>query len=87
LQGAQYSAARLPDSKLNLSYNDLPSTAIDQKGTMKACEVAEDKKKKKKRAMLGTTGGSSSGTPPKYRMVYMPPAGQPRRPSQSWGNR
>jgi hypothetical protein len=32
---------------LNLSYNDLPSTAIDQEGTMKSCGTAEDKKRKR----------------------------------------
>jgi hypothetical protein len=47
---------------------------------MKACEAAEEKKKK--RAMSGPTGDSSSGAPPKYRMVYTPPAGQPHRPPQ-----
>jgi hypothetical protein len=30
----------------NLSYNELASAAIDQEGTMKACEVAEEKKRK-----------------------------------------
>jgi hypothetical protein len=63
---------------LNLSYNDLASTAIDQEGTMKACEAAEDKKKK--RVMPGPTKGTSSGAPPKYHMVYTPPVGQSRRP-------
>jgi hypothetical protein len=57
----------------NLSYNELASAAIDQEGTMKACEVAEEKKRK--RAVLGPSGGNSSGAPPKYRMVYTPPAG------------
>jgi hypothetical protein len=38
---------------LNLSYNDLASTAIDQEGTMKACEAAEEKKRK--RTMPGPT--------------------------------
>jgi hypothetical protein len=65
---------------LNLSYNDLASTTIDQEGTMRACEVAEEKKRK--RTTPGPTGGSSSGVPPKNRMVYTPPAGQPRRPPQ-----
>jgi hypothetical protein len=59
---------------LRLSYNDLASTAIDQEGTMKACEVAEEKKRK--RTMPGPTGGSSSGASPMYRMVYTPPTGQ-----------
>jgi hypothetical protein len=53
---------------LNLSCNDLASTAIDQEGTMRACEAAEEKKRK--RTIPGPTGGSSSGAPPKYRMVY-----------------
>jgi hypothetical protein len=70
---------------LNLSYNDLASTAIDQEGTMRACEVAEEKKRK--RITSGPTRGSSSDAPPKYRMVYTPPAGQQRRPPQLWGNR
>jgi hypothetical protein len=53
---------------------------------MKACEVAEEKKRKK--AVSGPSGGSSSGAPLKYRMIYTPPAGQPRRPPpQFWGNR
>jgi hypothetical protein len=68
---------------LNLSYNDLASTAIDQEDTMKACEVAEEKKKK--RTISGATGGSSSGAPPKYHMVYTPPAGQPCQHPQFWG--
>jgi hypothetical protein len=42
---------------------------------MKAYEVAEEKKRK--RTMPGPTGGSSNGAPPKYHMVYTPPAGQP----------
>jgi hypothetical protein len=41
----------------NLSYNELASTAIDQKGTMKACEVAEEMKRK--RTMPGSSRGSS----------------------------
>jgi hypothetical protein len=45
---------------------------------MKACEAVEEKKRK--RTMSGPTGGSPSSAPPKYHMVYMPPAGQPRRP-------
>jgi hypothetical protein len=60
---------------LNLSYNDLANTVIDQEGTRRACEVAEEKKRK--RTTRGPTGGSSSGAPPKYRMVYTSPAGQP----------
>jgi hypothetical protein len=62
----------------NLSYNELASAAIDQEGTMKACEAA--KEKKRKRAMSGPSGGSSSGAPLKYRMIYTPPVGQPCRP-------
>jgi hypothetical protein len=70
----------------NLSYNDLASAAIDQEGTMKACEESEEKKRK--RAVSGPSGGSSSSAPPKYRMIYTPPVGQPRRPPpQFWGNR
>jgi hypothetical protein len=45
---------------------------------MKACEAAEEKRRK--RTMPGPTRGSSSGAPLKYRMVYTPPVGQPRRP-------
>jgi hypothetical protein len=70
---------------LKLSYNDLASTAIDQEGTMKACEAVEEKKKKK--TVLGPTRGSSSGAPPKYCMVYMPAMGQPHQSPQFWGNR
>jgi hypothetical protein len=33
----------------NLSYNELASVAIDQEGTMKACEVVEEKKKEEGR--------------------------------------
>jgi hypothetical protein len=70
----------------NLSYNELASPAIDQEGTMKACEAA--KEKKRKWAVSGPSGGSSSGAPLKYRMIYTPPAGQPRHPPpQFWGNR
>jgi hypothetical protein len=70
----------------NLSYNDLASAAIDQEGTMKACEESEEKKRK--RAVSGPSGGSSSSALPKYRMIYTPPVGQPRRPPpQFWGNR
>jgi hypothetical protein len=63
---------------MSLSYNDPASTAIDQESTMKACEVVEEKNRK--RTMLGPTGGSSSSAPPKCRMVYTPPMGQPCRP-------
>jgi hypothetical protein len=70
----------------NLSYNELASAAIDQEGTMKACEAAEEKKRK--RTVSGPSGGSSSGAPLKYRMIYTPPTGQPcRPPPQFWGNR
>jgi hypothetical protein len=69
----------------NLSYNKLASVAIDQEGTMKACEATEEKKRKW--AVSVPSGGSSSGAPLKYHMVYTPPAGQPRRPlPQFWGN-
>jgi hypothetical protein len=56
---------------LNLFYNDLACTAIDQEGTMRVCEAAVEKK----RTMPGPTGGSSSGAPPKYHMVYTHPRG------------
>jgi hypothetical protein len=70
----------------NLSYNELASAAIDQEGTMKACEAV--KEKKRKRAVSGPSRGSSSAAPLKYRMIYTPPVGQPRRPPpQFWGNR
>jgi hypothetical protein len=69
----------------NLSYNELASAAIDQEGTMKACEAAEEKKRK--RAVSRPSGGSSSSASPKYRMIYAPPVGQLRRPPpQFWGN-
>jgi hypothetical protein len=58
----------------NLSYNELASAAIDQEGTMKACEVVEEKGRK--RAVSGPSRGGSSSAPPKYRMTYTPPAGQ-----------
>jgi hypothetical protein len=68
----------------NLSYNELASTAINQEGTMKACEATEEKKM----AVSGPSESSSSGAPPKYRMIYTPPAGQLRcPPPQFWGNR
>jgi hypothetical protein len=70
----------------NLSYNELASAAIDQERTMKACEAAEEKKRK--RTVSGPFGGGSSSAPLKYRMIYTPPAGQPRHPlPQFWGNR
>jgi hypothetical protein len=59
---------------LNLSYNDLASTTIDQEGTLRSCEAVEEKKRK--RTTSGPTRGSSSGTPSMYRMVYTPPMGQ-----------
>jgi hypothetical protein len=62
----------------NLSYNELASAAIDQEGTMKACEAT--KEKERKRAVSGPSRGSSSSAPPKYRMIYTPPVGQLRRP-------
>jgi hypothetical protein len=52
---------------------------------MKACEVAEEKKRK--RVVSEPFGCSYSGAPLKYRMIYTPPAGQPRRPPpQLWGS-
>jgi hypothetical protein len=69
----------------NLSYNELASAAIDQEGTMKTCEAAEEKKRKM--AMSGPSENSSSGAPLKYCMIYTPLAGQPcRPPPQFWGN-
>jgi hypothetical protein len=56
----------------NLSYNELATAAIDQEGTMKAYEVAEEKKRK--REVSGPSGGSSSGALLKYCMIYTPPA-------------
>jgi hypothetical protein len=58
---------------MSLSYNDLASNDIDQEGTMKACEAAEENKRK--RTMSGPTGGSSSSTLLKYRMIYTPRVG------------
>jgi hypothetical protein len=66
-----------------LSFNELVSAAIDQQGTMKAYEVAEEKKRK--RIVPGSSGGCSSGAPLKYRMVYTPPVGQLHRPLQVLG--
>jgi hypothetical protein len=60
---------------LNLSYNDLASTAMNQEVTMRACEATEEKKRK--RTMPRPTGGGNNNAPPKYRMAYTPPAGQP----------
>jgi hypothetical protein len=63
----------------NLSYNELPSAAIDQERLMKA--IVEVNEKKRKRMMAGPYGsGGSSCAPPKYHMVYTPPGGQLRRP-------
>jgi hypothetical protein len=72
---------------INLSYNELPSAAIDQERMMKA--VAEpDEKKRKKMMPASADSDSSSVAPPKYRMVYTPPGGQLRRPQQqqNWGS-
>jgi hypothetical protein len=52
----------------NLSYNELASAAIDQEGTMKAYEAAEEKKRK--RVVSGPSGGGSSSAPLNYRMIY-----------------
>jgi hypothetical protein len=57
----------------NLSYNELASAAIDQEGTMKACEAGEEKKRK--RAVSGPFGGGSNSAPLKYHMIYTPLAG------------
>jgi hypothetical protein len=50
----------------------------NQEGTMKACEAAEEEKRKG--VVSGPSGGGSSSAPLKYRMIYTPLAGQPRRP-------
>jgi hypothetical protein len=55
----------------NLSYNELASATINQEGTMRACEVFEEKKRK--RTKPGSTRGSSSGAPPKYNMFTCHP--------------
>jgi hypothetical protein len=61
----------------SLSYNEMPSVAIDQERMMKA--VAEADEKKRKRMMPESAGsGSSSSALPKYHMVYTPPRGQLR---------
>jgi hypothetical protein len=49
-------------------YNELAIPAVDEEGTMRACELAEDKKRK--REMSGPSESSSSGASWKYRMVY-----------------
>jgi hypothetical protein len=65
----------------SLSYNEMPSVAIDQERMMKA--VAEADEKKRKRMMPESAGsGSSSSALPKYHMVYTPPRGQLRRQQQ-----
>jgi hypothetical protein len=70
----------------NLSYNEVASAAIDQEGTMKACEAAEAKKRK--RVVSGPSGGGSSSARLKYRMIYTTPMRQLCRPPlQFWGNR
>jgi hypothetical protein len=52
---------------------------------MMAYESAGEKKRK--RVVPGLSGGSSSSAPLKYRMIYTPPVGLPRRPlPQIWGN-
>jgi hypothetical protein len=61
-----------------LSYNEQASTTIDQEGTMRACEVVEERKRKRKRIVPGSSIGSSSGAPLKYHMIYTPPTVQPR---------
>jgi hypothetical protein len=64
----------------------LASAAIDQEGTVKAYEAAEEKKRK--RTMPGPSECISSSAPLKYRMIYTPPMGQLcRPPPQFWGNR
>jgi hypothetical protein len=60
----------------NLTYNALANAAIDQEGTIKVCVEAEEKKRKR------VMSGHSGGTPPKYRLVYMPLVGQLHQPPQ-----
>jgi hypothetical protein len=62
----------------NMSYNELASASIDQEGTMRAYDAVEEKKRK--RTMPRSSRCSSNGVPPKYHLIYTPPAGQPRRP-------
>jgi hypothetical protein len=40
---------------------------------MEVYDVADEKKRKM--TMPGSSGGNSSGAPPKYDMIYTPPAG------------
>jgi hypothetical protein len=65
------------------TFNTLVSDAIDQEGASHANLDAEEKK----RVMSGPSRGSARGAPPKYCLVYTPPAGQPRRPPPpQWGH-
>jgi hypothetical protein len=55
-----------------LSFNTLVSAAIDQESTYRS--YLNMKEKKRKRAMSGPSEDSTGGTPPKYHLVYTPPA-------------
>jgi hypothetical protein len=61
--------------------NELVSASIEQEDVCRA-RLEEERKK---RPLLGPTRGA----PPKYRLVYTPPSGQPRGPpsSQQWSHR
>jgi hypothetical protein len=52
--------------------NELVSISIEQEDACRACLEEE----RKKRPLPGPNGGA----PPKYRLVYTPPLGQPRGP-------
>jgi hypothetical protein len=72
------------DSGTIIYMQNSASATIDQEGTMMACEVAEEKKRKM--VVSGPSEGSPSAAALKYRMIYTPPAGQPRHPlPQFWG--
>jgi hypothetical protein len=60
--------------------NELVSASIEQEDACRACLEEE----RKKRPLPGPNGG----TPPKYRLVYTPPSGQPRAPPslQQWSH-
>jgi hypothetical protein len=55
--------------------NELVSTSIEQED---ACH-ARLEEERRKRPLPGPNGGA----PPKYRLVYIPPSGQPRGPPPS----
>jgi hypothetical protein len=55
--------------------NELVSASIEQEDVCRACLEEE----RKKRPLLGPNGGA----PPKYRLVYTTPSGQPHGPPTS----